>query len=90
MSASEISILRQFRRFQIRPSQMMFFPTGQGKGSTREFTSAMNSLIKRGMVVPQRHKGAYSLTPSGYQASLSAERQTMDAPRKATKTAASR
>jgi hypothetical protein len=89
MSASEINILRQFRRFQIRPSQMMFFPSTQGKGSSREFTSAMKSLIKRGMVVPQRHKGAYSLTPSGYQASLSAAR-TSAAPQKTAKAASAR
>jgi hypothetical protein len=90
MSASEINILRQFRRFQIRPAQMMFFPSGQGKTGGREFTMAMNSLIKRGLVLPERHKGAYSLTRSGYEASLSAAREVAASPRKAAKTPASR
>ena len=56
---------------------MLFFPNGQAKGPSREFTSAMNSLIKRGMVIQERHKGAFSLTPSGYRASLSAERNSV-------------
>lgn len=72
MSASEISILREFRRYQLRASEMLFFNNGQAKTQSRQFTHAMLSLIEKGFVVKERHKNAYSLTSNGYLASLSA------------------
>ena len=73
MSASEITILKEFRRYQMKASEMLFFNSGQAKSHTRQFSHAMHSLIERGLVVQERHKNAYSLTTHGYLASLSAE-----------------
>jgi hypothetical protein len=70
MSASESTILQFFRRYQIGPAQMLFFNPGDCKLSTGMFNSAMQSLIARGMVIKERPKQAYSLTHTGYDASM--------------------
>jgi hypothetical protein len=52
---------------------MLCFPTGFAKVEAAAFQRAMQSMIRRGLVVPERHRGAYSLTERGYRASLRVE-----------------
>lgn len=72
VSDSEAAILTFFRRFNAGPNQMLFFNSGFAKSHSRQFLSAMQSLVDRGYVVKERPREAYSLTSMGYQASLAA------------------
>jgi hypothetical protein len=72
MSDSEVEIMRYFRRFDVRVGQMLFFDTGPQRADAARFYQAIESLIQRGLVVEERPHCAYSLTRSGYRASLSA------------------
>jgi hypothetical protein len=72
MTDSEAEIMRYFRRFDVGVGQMLFFDTGPAHADPARFHHAMGSLIRRGLVVQERRRGAYSLTQRGYRASLSA------------------
>ena len=72
MTDSEREIMCYFRRYRIGASEMLFFSTGPAKAHPQQFYHAMTSLVRSGMVVKERHPHAYSLTPLGYRASLSA------------------
>ena len=72
MSDVEVEIMRHFRRYDVGVGKVLFFATGWAKANPNQFSHAMASLVRRGMVVKERHHGAYSLTDLGYQASLSA------------------
>jgi hypothetical protein len=72
MSKVETEIMRHFRRYSVGVGKILFFDTGPARAHPTQFRDAMASLVRRGMVVEERHHGAYSLTPLGYQASLSA------------------
>jgi DNA-binding IclR family transcriptional regulator len=76
MTPSECAILNYFRRYDIGPSEMLFFNPNDCKLPMAPFNSAMESLLRRGLVVQERHKLAYSLTTHGYELSLALERQT--------------
>ncbi len=69
---TEVEILRVFRSYQMRPSEMLFLTQCVVKTKPVHFNRAVQSLIDRGMVIQERHRDAYSLTPTGYRASLSA------------------
>jgi hypothetical protein len=71
MSKTETEIMRHFRVYRAGVGEMLFFESGLAKSHPPEFFHAMTSLIKMGLVVEERRQGAYSLTPSGYRASLS-------------------
>jgi hypothetical protein len=49
---------------------MLFFPAAFAKAESRKFTSSINSMIERGLVVKERNHEAYSLTARGYRATL--------------------
>jgi len=73
MTDSETEIMRYFRRYRVGARKMLCFDTGPAKTRSPQFYHAMASLVRNGLVVEeQRRRGAYSLTPSGYRASLSA------------------
>jgi hypothetical protein len=73
MTRSETEIMRYFRRFDVSAGEMLFFDTGPARANPSGFQNAMVSLIRQGLVVRERPKGAYSLTDSGYRASLTAQ-----------------
>jgi RIO-like serine/threonine protein kinase len=72
MSDTEVAILRQFRAYRAKSNEMLFLNSGRAKSHPREFARAVNSLMERKLVVKERPRDAYSLTPRGYAASLSA------------------
>jgi hypothetical protein len=72
MTDAEAKILRQFRQYRMGASGMLFFNAGMSRTHPRAFCQAMTALIRDGLVVKERPRDAYSLTPRGYQASLDA------------------
>ena len=67
---SEAEILRLFRSYRVRASEMLFFNQGVTKARPAHLSRALASLVERGLVVKERHPDAYSLTDLGYRASL--------------------
>ena len=67
---SEAEILRLFRSYRVRASEMLFFNQGVTKARPAHLSRALQSLVDRGLVVKERHPDAYSLTDRGYRASL--------------------
>jgi hypothetical protein len=72
MSDAEVKILRQFRQYRMGARAMLFFNAGLSRSHPRAFCQAMTALIRDGLVVKERPRDAYSLTPLGYRASLDA------------------
>jgi DNA-binding IclR family transcriptional regulator len=70
MTDSEVEIMRHFRNYLVGEGEMLFFESGAAKSQPSEFHRAMASLVRSGLVVAERRRGAYSLTPRGYRASL--------------------
>ena len=73
MTATEFAIMGFFRRYKIRAEEMLFFNPADCKMSPGPFHTAMESLMRRGLVIKERPKQAYSLTRNGYDISLSIE-----------------
>ena len=71
MTDSELEILRYFKRFSITAGQMLFFHA-QTRTDPARFQKAMQSLVRRGLVLQERRHDAYSLTELGYRATRSA------------------
>ncbi len=71
MTATELTILRFFRRFQVGPAEMLFLSSSDCKVGASSFTPAMRRLIEKGIVVKERPDQAYSLTYEGYRLSRS-------------------
>ena len=71
MTATEVTILRFFRRFQVGPAEMLFLNSADCKVGASSFTPAMRRLIEKGIVVKERPDQAYSLTYEGYRLSRS-------------------
>jgi hypothetical protein len=82
MTASELSILRFFRRFQVGPAEMLFLTSTDCKLGASSFQPAMRSLIEKGMVVEERPEQAYSLTVEGYRMSRTASKKQPSAARR--------
>ena len=63
-SASEQRVLRTFRRFLMTPGQMLCFsgPDLKQNKATLELLAAKELLVK------EKFKGGFSLTPSGFKA----------------------
>lgn len=68
MTQAEQTIMQYFRRYRIDTGEMLFFNTAPTSTSAH-FRGAMDSLIRRGLVVKERPKHAYSLTEQGFAAS---------------------
>ena len=71
MTPAETNILIFFRRYGARPTQMLFFNPNDCKMSPAPFRTAMESLMRQGLVVKERPKLAYSLTRDGYDLAVS-------------------
>jgi predicted transcriptional regulator len=72
MTDAEKQIMRYFRQYHIGANEMLFFNTNLANSASPKFNSAMESLIRSGLVVRERRKNAYSLTEHGFAASHSA------------------
>ncbi len=70
MTDSESAVLRLFRDYRMEPNQILCLHAGFAKSHPREFSAAMRSLVEQELLVKERWRDAYSLTPSGYAASL--------------------
>jgi hypothetical protein len=70
MTKSKQDILRHFRQYQVGVNEMLFFNTQTTTSDSPKFDVAMASLIREGLVVQERRRHAYSLTNSGFEASL--------------------
>jgi hypothetical protein len=66
----EADILRHFRRYLAHEGQMVFFQAGTARAHPPSFYHAIESLIRNGMLIKERHRDAYSLTKTGYQQSF--------------------
>ena len=77
MNASESAVLQMFRAYRMEPNQILCLHAGFAKSHPQEFSNAVGSLVEQELLVKERWRDAYSLTPSGYAASLrtSAARQ---------------
>jgi hypothetical protein len=72
MTEAERKIMRYFRQYRIGANEMLFFHNNVANPASPKFQSAMESLIRNGLVVRERRKNAYSLTENGFAASHSA------------------
>ena len=63
-SQLEVSVLRRFRQFLMTPGQMLCF---YGPDLDK-FKAALQAMTKKQLLVKERLKGAYSLTPAGFEA----------------------
>jgi hypothetical protein len=72
MTKTERDIMRHFRQYHIGVNEMLCFNTTMANSNSPKFQSAMTALIRTGMVVKERHRHAYSLTPDGFTLSMSA------------------
>jgi hypothetical protein len=70
MTASERAVLRMFRSYRMEPNQILCLHAGFAKPHPRAFATAVRSLVEQDLLVKERWRHAYSLTPSGYSASL--------------------
>jgi hypothetical protein len=70
MNESETAVLRIFRAYRMEPNQILCLHAGFAKSHPREFSTAVRSLVEQELLVKERWRDAYSLTPSGYAASL--------------------
>ena len=62
LSTSEASVLQKFRQYHMTPHKMLCF-CGQDLKSKEP---ALNSLVKKQLLVREQFQGAYSLTRAGY------------------------
>jgi hypothetical protein len=72
VTKAEQDIMRHFRQYHVGANEMLFFNTTSAQSNSPRFQFAMASLIRSGLVIRERRRHAYSLTGSGFVASLSA------------------
>ena len=64
LSSSEQDVLQTFRQYLMTPNQMLCFYGPRLEQSK----SALESLIKKDLLIPEAFSGGYSLTKAGYLA----------------------
>ena len=64
LSASEQRVFRTFRQYLMRPGKMLCF---SGPNLERD-TATLKLLTEKKLLVKEKFKGAYSLTPAGFEA----------------------
>ena len=64
LSTSEQRVFRTFRQYLMTPGQMLCF---SGPNLERD-TAALNQLADKKLLVKEKFKGGYSLTPAGFAA----------------------
>jgi hypothetical protein len=72
MTDQERQILRYFKKYRIGANEMLFFNTNVANSGSPKFNTAMDSLIRNGLVIRERRRNAYSLTDDGFAVSQSA------------------
>jgi len=72
MTDAERQIMRYFKQYRIGANEMLFFNANVANSGSSKFTTAMESLIRNGLVIRERRRNAYSLTIDGFAASQSA------------------
>jgi hypothetical protein len=70
VTKAEQDIMRHFRQYHVGVNEMLFFNTASAQSNSPRFQLAMASLIRSGLVIRERRRHAYSLTDSGFVASL--------------------
>ena len=70
MTDSELEILRYFKRFSTTAGQMLFFQASS-RTDPAKFQKAMQGLVRRGLVLQEKRRDAYSLTELGYRTTQS-------------------
>ena len=82
ISVEEAKILQSFRTYGVKANEMLFFNGSAGKGQSPAFGRAMQAMVDRGLVLrDHRHREAYSLSDSGYRASLAIGKQRPKTPK---------
>ncbi|HEX7449536.1 MAG TPA: hypothetical protein VF306_18405 [Pirellulales bacterium] len=64
MTPSEQKVLAIFRLYRVSPYQMLCLD----RATQGNLQAPLDRLIKRGLIVKERTKDAYHLTPAGYVA----------------------
>lgn len=72
MTDEERQIMRHFRQYHVGANEMLFFNTSLANSGSPKFQSAMEGLIRNGLVIRERRRNAYSLTDAGLTVSMSA------------------
>lgn len=75
MTTEELKVLGLFRRYLVRPAEMLLVYAQECRVSTRRLLPVMRGLVAKGLVVKERPPGAYSLTPEGYRCSKACRSQ---------------
>ena len=73
MTTEERNVLNLFRRYLVRPTEMLFVYAQDCRVSIERFVPVMRGLVEKGLVVKERPQSAYSLTPAGYRFSQTAQ-----------------
>ncbi len=63
-SASERNVLKVFRNYQVTPGQLLCF----NGPNLHKHQAALKRMAAKKLLIKERFKGAYSLTPAGYAA----------------------
>lgn len=64
MSPAEQKVLAIFRMYRVSPYQMLCL----NRATQGNLEAPLERLVKRGLIVKERTKDAYHLTPAGYVA----------------------
>ena len=64
LSTSEQRVLRTFRQFLMTPGQMLCF----NGPNLKQDKATLENLIHKELLVKEKFKGGYSLTPAGFAA----------------------
>ncbi len=64
MSEAEAAVLKVFRKYLMRPHQMLFLDVNFDVRAN----TAVAQLINRGWIIRERHEHAFHLSSAGYKA----------------------
>ena len=68
LTTTELRVLNIFRQFRIVPGRMLCFHGPQLK----TYQNALRQMSEKGLLVPEKIKGGYSLTDAGFAAMMDA------------------
>lgn len=72
LTTAEKSLLSIFRKFLVRPGEMLCFD-----GPTLDrHRRALSHLTEQGLLIKERFRGAYTLTPTGFAAMTDRQRNS--------------
>ncbi len=70
-SPSEKDVLAVFRSYKVTPGELLCF----SEANLQKHKTGLRKLAARKMLIKERFKSAYSLTPSGYAAMANPDRK---------------